>query len=85
MPNRRSYFAVIITVGAVFKVKYNQDKVISRCNGNTDESGVKINGCKHLFWTCQTPFLPISPIQTIGGARLLTGNSRKIFTKRFRA
>jgi len=34
MPNRRRYFAVIITVGAVFKVKYNQDKVISPCNGN---------------------------------------------------
>jgi len=22
----------------------------------TDESGVKVNGCKHLFWTWQTPF-----------------------------
>jgi hypothetical protein len=22
----------------------------------TDESGVKVNACKHLFWTWQTPF-----------------------------
>jgi len=22
----------------------------------TDESGVKVNGCKHLFWTWKIPF-----------------------------
>jgi len=49
----------------------------------TDESGVRVNGCKHLFWTWQTPFFTNIAHSNNRGARLLTGNSRKDFHKAF--